>query len=76
MGFCVRSSNQPETGACGRSPGKVPGLMRFDDPGELPRILRKIADIVDGDGDNNHGGPVLDMNGNTVGLFQISGKRG
>jgi hypothetical protein len=48
----------------------------FDDPGELPRILRKIADIVDGDGDNNHGGPVLDMNGNTVGLFQISGKRG
>jgi hypothetical protein len=36
----------------------------FDDPGELPRIIRVAADLVTR---NRLDRPLLDVNGNTVG---------
>lgn len=38
----------------------------FEDPSELPRLLRKVASLISM-GDTE--GRILDMNGNTVGSF-------
>jgi hypothetical protein len=49
----------------------------FDDPEELARVLRRIADeVTTGVGRQSVGDyPVRDINGNSVGTWSISGKR-
>lgn len=45
----------------------------FTDPTELPRILRKIADVLTevGDQEEPDFGTVRDINGNSVGQWSI-----
>jgi hypothetical protein len=48
----------------------------FDDPGELPRMLRELAGKLAGLGDLEPGNwPLRDFNGNNVGRCTIKGKR-
>lgn len=49
----------------------------FDDPDELARVLRRIADeVTTGVGRQSVGEyPVRDINGNSIGVWTISGKR-
>jgi hypothetical protein len=42
-----------------------------DDPGELARILRVAANMVDGAADRRREASLTDANGNTVGTFRI-----
>jgi len=45
----------------------------FEDAGELSRILRDLAKTLDGRTfDSECGSTVRDINGNTVGTYQIS----
>ena len=45
----------------------------FEDPGELARILRKMADHCDGRTfDEDHAITCRDSNGNTVGTWEIT----
>ena len=43
-----------------------------DDPGELARILRVAANMLDGAADHDREGPLKDVNGNTVGAFTLT----
>jgi hypothetical protein len=44
----------------------------FDDPEEVSRILRKLADRICGKRED--AGRVLDFNGNSVGTFELKEK--
>lgn len=45
----------------------------FDDPGELVRILRQTADVLEDIGEAaGAGSTVFDINGNRVGKFQYA----
>jgi hypothetical protein len=43
----------------------------FEDPGELPRILRKIASDIEDGRDIGHFQTILDANGNDVGRYAL-----
>lgn len=42
-----------------------------EDPGELARVLRVVANMVDGAADRRREASVRDVNGNTVGTFRL-----
>lgn len=49
------------------------GNAAFDDPGELARILRDLADNIDARSADS--GDIRDANGNRVGTWEVSEDR-
>lgn len=47
----------------------------FDDPGELPRILRDLARRLENDPQDAGSAPLYDFNGNKVGELKFMGGR-